>query len=316
MLAVFNTQDERMHKTIKSPIAPLYSLSNVVMFEGLVEGVLSCLADQLDKRFAGTGLTFDLGEWLQYFAFDVMGTMSFSKRYGFLESGEDVEGMLEAISKFMETAAPMTQITWLDPLLYKNKIVHSLRRTPGMTILGFVFKTIRQRLESPVTIIDQSNDDSKPEKDFLARFLEIQKANPEIPPCWYGYAYRNLWSEVRDLPYLDACVQESLRIHPPFALPLERVVPRGGVTVLGRYLPEGTMVGGNPYVVNRHESTFGANAEDWVPERWLSGDKGHKKKLEQSLLTIQIIDPKALEVENGFFLKQRGFYCKIDKRSQ
>lgn len=96
-----------MHKRIKSPIAPLFSLSNVVMFEGLVEEVLSCLSDQLDKRFVDNGEIFDFGEWLQYFAFDVMGTMSFSKRYGFLEQGRDVEGMLDAIFRFMMTAAPV-----------------------------------------------------------------------------------------------------------------------------------------------------------------------------------------------------------------
>lgn len=107
MLAVFNTQDEDMHKHIKSPIAPLFSLSNVVNFEGLVEEVLLCLSEQLNRRFVGTGDEFDLGEWLQYFAFDVMGTMSFSQRYGFLEQGHDVKGMLEAIFGFMKTAAPV-----------------------------------------------------------------------------------------------------------------------------------------------------------------------------------------------------------------
>lgn len=76
----------------------------------------------------------------------------------------------------------MTQITWLDPLLYKNRIVHGLRRTPGMAILGFVFKTVRQRLDRISTDDDQSDSNSKPEKDFLAHFLEIQKAHPDIPP--------------------------------------------------------------------------------------------------------------------------------------
>jgi hypothetical protein len=107
MLAVFNTQDEQMHKRIKSPIAPLFSLSNVVQFESLVEEVLECLSQQFDKRFVETGETFDMCEWLQFFAFDVMGTMSFSKRYGFLEEGHDVNGMLDAIFQFMKTAAPV-----------------------------------------------------------------------------------------------------------------------------------------------------------------------------------------------------------------
>ncbi|KAM6476000.1 cytochrome P450 CYP4/CYP19/CYP26 subfamily protein [Trichoderma sp. SZMC 28011] len=392
MLLVFNTQDEQMHKRLKSPIAPLFSLSNTVTFEGLVDDVLACLSEQLDKRFADTTEILDFGKWVQYFAFDVMGTMSFSKRYGFLDQGRDDEGMLDAIFNYMKTAAPMTQIPWLDPWFYKNKIVHSFRRTPGMSILGVVSKAIRERLDG--------NDDAGTQtsaKDFLSRFLEIHRANPDLPPwastawtfsnviagsdsvgsvmrtiLWYAVnlfadnlvthpdtlqaLQRELdaanlsrpypkWNEVRDLEYLDACVQEAVRIHPPFALPFERVVPVGGVNVMGKYLPEGVFVGGNPYVVNRHKPTFGENVEDWSPERWLGGE-GHKKKLEQSILTfgagrrvclgkyiglfevkklipflilnyeIQIINPKALTVENGFFFKQEGFNCRIQKRKQ
>lgn len=94
------------------------------------------------------------------------------------------------------------------------------------------------------------------------------------------------YSEVRNLPYLDACVQEGIRMHPPFALPFERVVPKGGVTVLGHFIPEGTAIGGSPYVVNRHKGTFGDDAEFWRPERWLEKDDAHKKKLESSMLTV------------------------------
>lgn len=94
------------------------------------------------------------------------------------------------------------------------------------------------------------------------------------------------YSELRNLPYLDACVQEGIRMHPPFALPFERIVPKGGVTVLGHFLPEGTAVGGSPYVVNRHKGTFGDDAEFWRPERWLEKDDAHKKKLESSMLTV------------------------------
>jgi cytochrome P450 len=97
------------------------------------------------------------------------------------------------------------------------------------------------------------------------------------------------YSEVRNLPYLDACVQEGARMHPPFALPFERVVPEGGVTVLGYYLPSGTVVGGNPYIVNRHRPTFGQDAEFWRPERWLEKNDAHKKKLEQGVLTVSLI---------------------------
>ena len=106
--AVFTTQDEQQHKQLKSPIAPLYALSNVVTFESFVDETLEVLFGQLDKRFVDSHETFDIGDWLQYFAFDVMGTMTFSSRYGFLETGKDVNGMLQSIWNFMLTVAPVS----------------------------------------------------------------------------------------------------------------------------------------------------------------------------------------------------------------
>ena len=93
------------------------------------------------------------------------------------------------------------------------------------------------------------------------------------------------WTEFINLPYLDACVDEAVRLHPPFCLPLERVLGEGGATICGHLLPPGTVVGMNPYVVNRHRSTFGDDADEWRPERWLEGDEEHKRKLKRSIMT-------------------------------
>jgi cytochrome P450 len=96
------------------------------------------------------------------------------------------------------------------------------------------------------------------------------------------------WDEVSELPYLDACINEAVRLHPPFCLPFERVVPPGGITIGTEsvYLPEGTVVGMNPYVVNRHKQTFGEDADEWNPDRWLGRDEQQRKKMEQSVLTV------------------------------
>ena len=109
--AVFNTRDETLHKQLKNPIAPLYSLSNVVTFESFIDEVLELLCKQIDQRYVKSQGIVDLGDWLQYFAFDVMGTMTFSKRYGFLEQGKDVDAMIETIGQFIETTAPVS--SWL-----------------------------------------------------------------------------------------------------------------------------------------------------------------------------------------------------------
>lgn len=48
--------------------------------------------------------------------------------------------------------------------------------------------------------------------------------------------------EIESLPYLNACLSESKRLHPPFAHPLARVVPKDGVELEGHWLPAGVSV--------------------------------------------------------------------------
>jgi Cytochrome P450 len=114
---------------------------------------------------------------------------------------------------------------------------------------------------------------------FHEELLEAERKNALTRPL-------PTWNEVRDLPYLDACINEAVRLHPPFCLPFERVVPEGGVTICGQYFARGTVVGISPYVVNRHRPTFGEDADVWRPERWLGHSEEHKRMLEQSMLTV------------------------------
>ncbi|KAK8077035.1 cytochrome P450 ClCP1 [Apiospora saccharicola] len=71
------------------------------------------------------------------------------------------------------------------------------------------------------------------------------------------------------LPYLDAVLQESIRIHDPVPIFAPRVAPRGGDTVDGVSIPEGTRVFCAKYVAHRSALNF-ARPHDFVPERWLS----------------------------------------------
>lgn len=113
-------------------------------------------------------------------------------------------------------------------------------------------------------------------------FAEADKVTPFKRPY-------PTWNEVKGLEYLDACVLEAVRMHPPFVLPLERVVPKGGVVINGRHYEEGTCIGMNAYVVNRHKPTFGEDAEYWRPERWLVEDPALRRKLEGSIMTVSVV---------------------------
>ena len=77
------------------------------------------------------------------------------------------------------------------------------------------------------------------------------------------------WAESHKLPYLDAVIQESFRLHPAAGLILERVVPPQGVDILGHFIPGGTIVGCNAWVLHRRPEIFGADVDAFRPERWL-----------------------------------------------
>ena len=47
------------------------------------------------------------------------------------------------------------------------------------------------------------------------------------------------WKEAQNMPYLQAVIQETLRIHSAAGYILERTVAEGGVELAGRWFPEG-----------------------------------------------------------------------------
>jgi cytochrome P450 len=78
------------------------------------------------------------------------------------------------------------------------------------------------------------------------------------------------WKQSQSLPYLDAVIKEALRLHPAVGLPLERLVPAPGLQLPnGPSLPAGTIIGASPWIIHRDESIFGAEADEFNPDRWL-----------------------------------------------
>jgi cytochrome P450 len=97
----------------------------------------------------------------------------------------------------------------------------------------------------------------------------------------------------RRIPYLEAVVREALRILPGVSLPLERYVPPGGFQLAdGRFIPEGATVGINPYVIARNQSVWGADADQFRPERWLRDEAGGESEgaFRQRLQTMNDAD--------------------------
>ena len=81
------------------------------------------------------------------------------------------------------------------------------------------------------------------------------------------------YEQVKKLPYLDAVINEALRLHSTSALGLPRIVPAGGMTVMGQFFPEGTVLSVPSYTLHRDEDVWGEDAEDFRPERWFERDQ-------------------------------------------
>ncbi|PCH44288.1 cytochrome P450 monooxygenase pc-bph [Wolfiporia cocos MD-104 SS10] len=87
------------------------------------------------------------------------------------------------------------------------------------------------------------------------------------------------YDAIKHLPYLDAVVNEGLRLHATIGAGLPRVVPEGGLTMLGHTFKEGTWVSVPVYHLHRDESIWGENASEFYPERWIEASGERKKAM-------------------------------------
>ena len=94
---VFATRDEDMHRRMRRPVASLYSVTNLLTFEPRMTSTVQHLFARLDERFANKDADVDLFQWIQFFMFDVLGEVTFSRGLGCLEKGEDVQHVIRDI---------------------------------------------------------------------------------------------------------------------------------------------------------------------------------------------------------------------------
>lgn len=80
------------------------------------------------------------------------------------------------------------------------------------------------------------------------------------------------YGKIKHLPYLRACIDESLRMLPPIVFNLPRRTPPEGTTILNEFVAGDTSVGMSSYIVHHQESIFQDN-NTYKPERWL-GEEG------------------------------------------
>lgn len=77
------------------------------------------------------------------------------------------------------------------------------------------------------------------------------------------------FEETNNLSFFMACVYETLRHDAPAQTILPRYVSEGGILGYSMLIPDGTEIAASPYIIHRDKDTFGEDADDFRPERWL-----------------------------------------------
>ncbi|KAL4885754.1 benzoate 4-monooxygenase cytochrome P450 [Aspergillus karnatakaensis] len=86
------------------------------------------------------------------------------------------------------------------------------------------------------------------------------------------------YAKVKSLPYLKACLDESLRLSPPVPRGLERKTPPGGMEIMGHQIAGNITVSVPAYVAHRDEGLF-PDPEAYNPDRWLSSPPELSKRM-------------------------------------
>ncbi|KAI1499968.1 cytochrome P450 [Biscogniauxia marginata] len=322
---VFATRDEDLHRRMRRPIANLYSIANLITFEPLISSTMQYFFARLDELFTDQEKELNLCDWLQLFTFDVMGEVTFSRRLGFLEKGGDIEDVMENNWKFFREAAPNTQMPWLDYLWKDNPLVPVTSKRNPLAEFGavrinermslteeqrekinqrdFLSCFIREKAKDGtlpvITIPTWTNSNIQAGGDTTSIMASVViyylLKNPSTlsilrkqidDAAKEGRISKSVtWKESQTLPYLEACINEASRLHPPIGFPMERIVPDGGLEVDGYAIPPGTRVSMNPWAVHREVWLYGDDPDVWRPERWICDDD-LKKTMYNSLLTF------------------------------
>ncbi|KAI1424805.1 cytochrome P450 [Xylaria sp. FL1777] len=393
---LFADRSIERHASTRRQLQSTYSMTSLVSYEPYVNQCADIFSQRLSEM-SQAGVAVDMGHWLQCYAFDVIGHITYGERIGFLDRGADIKGFMRVIDNQLAYGTLIGIYSSFHRLTFA--VVNFLAGKEGagrQYLTRYTQSRIASEQEKRKTAGADNEEQTIGAEPFVSKFLAKFERDPEAfsmqhilagcianiaagsdttgitlsailfyllrhPKCLRElreeieeFRARGLLSdsfsfkETQQMPYLQAVMKETLRMHPAVGLPMERTVPEGGATICDRFFPAGTIVGVNSWVAHRNTQVFGADADEFRPERWLTSDKDklaamnrqwipfgvgsrtcigrHISTLEISKLIPRIVYHFDFELSssnaedswstlNYWFVKPRGFEVKVKART-
>jgi cytochrome P450 len=257
-----------------------YSTSSLLALEERIDSIFTSLVEWMDK-FSAQKQPMELDKFFTFAAADVTGELLFSKPFGFLSKGYDIDNTLSRSHKIIGLGTVAGYFPWLNKLvanpfvtwtgilpfglIYNTAItaIANREKNPGVQsdILTHWLKALEDgkvtlrdiQAQTTLGVVAGTDAMSTGMQSFVYYMIrdpaawqrcrdEVTKAQAEGKCNTKVVAFE----DARELPYLQACIKESLRLFGPLGTGLPRIAPKGGTKLGHRVFPEGTSLAIHP----------------------------------------------------------------------
>lgn len=272
------------------------------------------LKNKLEERADGID-PVDILKYYNYTTFDIMGDLTFNEGFNMLEDSE----YHPWVKTIFESVRAATFMLGLQTYSWATRqLVNSLAKCSEMILqkqhenwkycTDRVDKRLRHIPEHPdlwskVLEKSQGPNGLTLEEQYTNAFLFMTAGTETTATALSGTTYyllinpeylkrvtdevRSTFSTLEDLDldvlssltYLNAVLQEGLRMVPPVPISLPRVVSGGGAYIAGQWIPGGTVVGVHHLATYRQEGSFNRPFE-FHPQRWLGSPEFKNDRLD------------------------------------
>lgn len=263
--------DDETHARVRKLLAQPFSDASIRGQEGIIQKYVDLLMKRL-REHSQDGNAVDMGVWYNFTIFDIIGDLTFGEGFDCLEKSRYhswVSRFFDSlkIASYFNVARRVPGAMLFLRMLVPAKIADNRRKHEEMTAAKVRYR-LAQTNERPdflSSVLKHEGTKKALSFDELvsnASVLTIA-GSETIATLLTGLTYyllknprvqRKLEHEVRSafkadaeitletssrLPYARAVIQEALRMYPPIASGLPRIVGSGGETIAGHHVPEG-----------------------------------------------------------------------------